>query len=229
MTDVNSHSLGILGVDPKTGRKRNAILIPRNTQLPAQKTRKFVTKQDGQPTVSVKVLEGESFSPDACTTIGRTLISGLPPKLPAGWTIKVTYAYSDNGRFTAHAEVPGTGRHAKLELQRDRNLSTNQISRWRRVIQKSFEDDAFERLLEEALQSSEKPVRDSGDISFPEEIDITDDTPDPIPPIYLTESGGTSRTARRRISADPSTCRFYSRHSDTLSSACLVWLSDIAY
>ncbi len=33
--DVNSHSLGIEGVDPLTGRRQNTILIPRNTPLPA--------------------------------------------------------------------------------------------------------------------------------------------------------------------------------------------------
>ena len=33
--NVNSHSLGVVGVDPLTRRKRNGILIPRNTILPA--------------------------------------------------------------------------------------------------------------------------------------------------------------------------------------------------
>ena len=31
ITNVNSHSLGIVGVDPQTRRRRNQILIPKNT------------------------------------------------------------------------------------------------------------------------------------------------------------------------------------------------------
>ena len=32
--NVNSHSLGVVASDPRTDRRRNAILIPRNTTLP---------------------------------------------------------------------------------------------------------------------------------------------------------------------------------------------------
>ena len=34
VTNVNSHSLGILGSDPQTGRKFNKMLIPKNSPLP---------------------------------------------------------------------------------------------------------------------------------------------------------------------------------------------------
>src|SRR5262249_2477062 len=34
ITNINSHSLGIVGVDTATGRMRNQILIPKNSPLP---------------------------------------------------------------------------------------------------------------------------------------------------------------------------------------------------
>ena len=43
--NVNSHSLGVVATDGKTGRKRNAILIPRNTPLPVTAKRVFKTSQ----------------------------------------------------------------------------------------------------------------------------------------------------------------------------------------
>ena len=44
VTNVNSHSLGIEGIEQETLRKTNMILIPRNTPLPAKCTERFATK-----------------------------------------------------------------------------------------------------------------------------------------------------------------------------------------
>src|SRR6202012_1799267 len=63
VTNVNSHSLGIEGLDPMTLRKRNVIVIPRNTPLPAKVKERFVTKAENQRSVMVQVLEGESSTP----------------------------------------------------------------------------------------------------------------------------------------------------------------------
>ena len=43
VTNVNSHSLGILATDPATGKKFNKILIPKNTALPFTRKKKFQT------------------------------------------------------------------------------------------------------------------------------------------------------------------------------------------
>ncbi|MBI2806509.1 MAG: Hsp70 family protein, partial [Planctomycetes bacterium] len=56
--NVNSHSLGVLGKEPGTGRLRNGIMIPRNTPLPATKRAKFKTHRANQRTVEVNVIEG---------------------------------------------------------------------------------------------------------------------------------------------------------------------------
>jgi molecular chaperone DnaK len=73
VTDVNSHSLGIEGIDPRTMRKRNVVIIPRNTPLPAKVKERFVTKAADQRSIVVQVLEGESAIPSECTEIGRTV------------------------------------------------------------------------------------------------------------------------------------------------------------
>ena len=58
--NVNSHSLGVVGTDPKTQRRRNGILIPRNTPLPITSKRVFHTKKAGQRSIGVDIVEGES-------------------------------------------------------------------------------------------------------------------------------------------------------------------------
>jgi molecular chaperone DnaK len=151
VTNVNSHSLGIEGIDPQTMRKINVILIPRNTALPARCTEKFMTKSEGQRSIVVQVLEGESTLPGECTAIGRTVIRDLPNGLPKNWPIEVTFEYGVNGRLMVRAAVPGTHRETTLELERDVGLSREGISRWKHVVggMKGFGD--FEGMLDEAL------------------------------------------------------------------------------
>ena len=148
VTNVNSHSLGIEGVDPKTGRKCNNVLIRRNTPLPATKTERFVTKKAGQRSVVLKVLEGESQVPDECTPIGKAVIRDLPPNLPAGSTIRVTYEYGTNGRLNVTAGVKGTGKEIHLELERDGALSNALVAQWGRVIAAGGGLQSFDALLQ---------------------------------------------------------------------------------
>jgi molecular chaperone DnaK len=70
VTNVNSHSLGILGSDPKTGRKHNKVLLPKNMPLPRTVTKVFKTSKPDQRRVVITVLEGESDRPEACSQVG---------------------------------------------------------------------------------------------------------------------------------------------------------------
>ncbi len=151
VTNVNSHSLGVEGIDPETLRKINVILIPRNTPLPAKCTQKFMTKTEGQRSIVIQVLEGESGNPGECIAIGRTVIRDLPEGLPKNWPVEVTFEYGVNGRLKVRAGVPGTHRETVLELERDVGLSLEGISRWKHVLggMAGFAD--FEGMLDSLL------------------------------------------------------------------------------
>ena len=152
VTNVNSHSLGVEGIDPATLRKINVILIPRNTPLPAQATERFATKSDAQRSIAIQVLEGESALPGECTAIGRTVIRDLPAGLPKQWPVEVTFAYGTNGRLSVRGVVPGTHREVTLELERDVGLSREGISRWKQAVDSAAGFDRFEALVQEVLQ-----------------------------------------------------------------------------
>ena len=81
--NVNSHSLGVVAIDPKTQRRRNAILIPRNTPLPVTAKRVFRTQKADQRSILVQIVEGESSVPDDCSQIGKCVVRDLPAG-PAG-------------------------------------------------------------------------------------------------------------------------------------------------
>ncbi len=152
VTNVNAHSLGIEGIDPETQRRRNRILIPRNSPLPAKKTAECVTKMANQGTVVVQVLEGESFEPRECSPIGRTVIRGLPPNLPKGWPVEVCYEYGVNGRLHVRAKVRGTNSETELELERDESLTNERVNRWKRVLASGGGLDAFDMTIQNELK-----------------------------------------------------------------------------
>ncbi len=157
VTNVNAHSLGVEGIDPDTMRKTNIVLIRRNSQLPARFTEKFVTKSEGQRSIVVQVLEGESSLPTECTAIGRTVIRDLPAGLPQGWPIEVTFEYGTNGRLSVHAVVPGTHREVQLALERDTGLTSQGIARWRQTMSGAPGFDAFETILTDVLNLGSVP------------------------------------------------------------------------
>jgi molecular chaperone DnaK len=156
VTNVNAHSLGIQGTDPETGRKRNKILIPRNTPLPAKKSAPCVTKQADQRSVIVEVLEGESLDPKQCSSIGKTIIRDLPPNLPKGWPIDVTYEYGVNGRLNVRAKVRGTDKEVSLELERDESMSADRMDRWKNVLANEGGLDAFDQAVMDDLDDLKK-------------------------------------------------------------------------
>lgn len=153
VTNVNSHSLGIEGIDPETMRKTNVILIPRNTRLPAKFTERFMTKTENQRSIVIQVLEGESSLPAECTAIGRTAIRDLPAGLPKGWPVDVTFEYGTNGRLSVRAVVPGTHHKATLELERTAGLSSAGIAGWRQLVESGAGFEAF-RAASQQLQSA---------------------------------------------------------------------------
>lgn len=122
--DVNSHSLGVEITDPRDRtRKKNHIMIPRNTPIPVNKTQRFTTTVANQQRVHVRLLQGETEDIDACTMIGDFRILGLPQNLPAGSPVELTYKYDASGRIQASARDLVGNTEAKTEIVRDSGLN----------------------------------------------------------------------------------------------------------
>ncbi len=134
VANVSTHSLGILKVDPQTGRAVNKILIPRGTPLPAKITRDVVTRHGDQHSITIQVLEGESSNPAECVLLGRITIHDLPPDLSDQWPVEVTYVYDAQGRISVEARIRYTDRVVRLKTARLCGVSANHRARWKQVI-----------------------------------------------------------------------------------------------
>lgn len=135
VSDVNSHSLGVLAVDPLTKRKTNVVIIPKNTPLPATAKRRFRTAKANQPNVQVRVLEGESEDPDACQEVGLCAIRGLPANLPAGSPVEVGFTYQSNGRLRVSATLVGHAAGVKVDFARVNSLENDDLAMWAECVQ----------------------------------------------------------------------------------------------
>jgi molecular chaperone DnaK len=130
VVNINSHSLGVVGLEPATGRRVNSVLIRKNSPLPARVTQRFKTAKDGQRSLVVRVVEGESERPEACTSVGQFVVRNLPPALPAGWPVEVSYRYEENGCLRVSARLVGHEVRAATEFVRDNSLSDDDLLVW---------------------------------------------------------------------------------------------------
>ena len=132
--NVNSHSLGIVGTDSKTGYKRNRVLIPKNTQLPHSVSRYFRTLRKNQHSVAVRVVEGESPQPEECTQVGTCAITDLPPSLPQGSAVLVNYSYEANGRLRVTARLKDHPVGVTTEFHRNNSLPDTALEVWKEYV-----------------------------------------------------------------------------------------------
>jgi molecular chaperone DnaK (HSP70) len=126
--DVNAHSLGVRA-RMHSGKKRNSIIIPRNTPLPATRTKQYGTKMNGQTRVHVRILQGESRHVSACIEVGDCRIENLPAGLPKGSPVDVTFVYDGNGLLQVRAVEPTSGREASTTIRRTTGLDQGSVRR----------------------------------------------------------------------------------------------------
>jgi molecular chaperone DnaK len=147
VTQVATRSVGILGVDPKTGAKINKVLIRRGAPLPATATEKFVIHPGRTPEIVITVLEGESRDAAECEVVGKAIIRDLPGDLAEEWPVAVTYECTPAGRLVVDARLCYTDRKVHLELSHAVGLSAVQRERWREIVAAESPFAAFQAEL----------------------------------------------------------------------------------
>ncbi|MCL4299599.1 MAG: Hsp70 family protein [Anaerolineae bacterium] len=136
ITDVTSHSLGIEAFVPGTRQRLNSILIPRNSPIPTEISKEFITTIPGQTAVKVTIYQGEFQDPALCNPIGEFALSGLPPNRPAGQKVRVTISCGTNGVVNVTALDIETGKQTTTTVSYKTGQSPQQVSakkRWLEV------------------------------------------------------------------------------------------------
>jgi molecular chaperone DnaK len=93
------------------------VLVARNTPVPCERTRDFVTVQDNQETVIVRVAQGESAQFEENVLLGEVQLPKLTAAPRGQLRISVTFSLDSDGLLQVRALDVATGQSARAELQ----------------------------------------------------------------------------------------------------------------
>jgi molecular chaperone DnaK len=132
---VTSRSLGMLGTNVKTGKKVNAIVLPKDTRRPVKIRKILKTHQDNQQNLLVQLIEGESPNPDDCIDLGKCVVDNLPHNLPAKSPIGLVFHYDVNGILSLEAEINDAKKRIPVAIVRSGDLENVALFRWREWVE----------------------------------------------------------------------------------------------
>ena len=92
-------------------------IIPRNSKIPCERTRRFATGRDMQTTVRVRVGQGEGNMFNQNTFLGEVELSGLRPATRGEVVVAVTFEVDADGTLRIRARDVQTGQEARATLQ----------------------------------------------------------------------------------------------------------------
>ena len=126
LLDVTPLSLGIEtlgGVFTK--------LIAANTTIPSKKSEVFSTAVDNQPSVQIRVLQGERSMAHYNRLIGDFNLDGIPPAPRGVPQVEVTFDIDANGILSVSAKDKGTGKEQTIRIEASTGLSDDEIQKMR--------------------------------------------------------------------------------------------------
>ena len=165
LLDVTPLSLGIEtlgGVMTK--------LVESNTTIPVHKDQVFSTAADNQPSVEIRVLQGERPMAKDNKQIGIFHLDGIAPAPRGIPQIEVSFDIDTNGILSVSAKDKATGKEQKIRIEASSGLSEAEIQRMRDEAKANEAADKAEKERVDKINNGdslafqcEKFLRENGD------------------------------------------------------------------
>ncbi|MGI0483565.1 molecular chaperone DnaK [Geminocystis sp. CENA526] len=117
-------------------------VIERNTTIPTSRTQIFSTAIDGQSSVEIHVLQGERSMVKDNKSLGKFLLTGIPPAPRGVPQIEVSFDIDVDGILKVSARDKGTGVEQSILITNTGALSSSEIEGMRQEAQRFASEDS---------------------------------------------------------------------------------------
>ena len=116
-------------------------VIDRNTTIPTSRTQVFSTAIDGQNSVEVHVLQGERSMVKDNKSLGKFLLTGIPPAPRGIPQIEVSFDIDVDGILKVSARDKGTGQEQSILISNTGALSSSEIDTMKQEAERFVNED----------------------------------------------------------------------------------------
>lgn len=152
-------------------------LITRNTTIPTSKSQVFSTAADNQTSVEVHVLQGEREMASDNKSLGKFILTGIPPAPRGMPQVEVTFDIDANGILNVKAKDKATGKEQSIRITASTGLNKEEVEKMAKEAELHAEEDRKKKELIEAknlaetlIYTTEKAVKEHGSKVSPEDI-----------------------------------------------------------
>ena len=145
-------------------------MIDKNTTIPTKKSQVYSTADDNQPTVTIRIAQGERAMYGDNKQIGSFNLDGIPPAPRGVPQIEVTFDIDANGILHVSAKDKGTGKEQSIRIEASSGLSDDEIKRMKAEAEANAEEDKKEKekidkinAADSLIFQTEKQLKEYGD------------------------------------------------------------------
>lgn len=133
-------------------------LIERNTTIPVEKKQTFSTAMENQPSVEIRVLQGERPMAADNKVLGNFQLEGIRQAPRGVPRIEVSFDIDANGLLKVSAKDLDTNKAQDITIKATTNLSDDEVDQLVKEAEKNQEEDKKKKDLAESKNNAESAI-----------------------------------------------------------------------